>query len=55
MKSLSDFRSRMENMQMDSGCDKQFHFHSFHFIIFIQVKGSYIYMFFNLTCFKRLK
>ena len=27
MKSLSDFRSRMENMQMDSGCDKQFHFH----------------------------
>ena len=31
------------------------HFISFHFIIFIQVKGSYIYMFFNLTCFKRLK
>ena len=30
-----------------------FHFISFHFIIFIQVKGSYIYMFFNLTCFKR--
>ena len=28
---------------------------NFHFIIFIQVKGSYIYMFFNLTCFKRLK
>ena len=26
-----------------------------HFIIFIQVKGSYIYMFLNLTCFKRLK
>ena len=26
-----------------------------HFIIFIQVKGSYIDMFFNLTCFKRLK
>ena len=30
-------------------------FHSFHFIIFTQVKGSYIDMFFNLTCFKRLK
>ena len=28
---------------------------SFHFIIFVQVKDSYIYMFFNLTCFKRLK
>ena len=27
----------------------------FHFIIFIQVKGSYIDTFFNLTCFKRLK
>ena len=32
------------------------HFHFiFHFIIFIQVKDSYIDMFFNLTCFKRLK
>ena len=34
---------------------EELHFISFHFIIFIQVKVSYIYMFFNLTCFKRLK
>ena len=48
----SDSTEQSSEEEDAENCRTRFHF-IFHFIIFIQVKGSYIYMFFNLTCFKR--